>query len=66
MSWSWAAARAVCHLVGALLPPALYLSWCAAAGNAAAAIYWFKFNFLYVGAGLTGLAAITRRKWTLF
>ena len=26
-------------------------SWCAAAGNPAAAIYWFRFNFSYVGAG---------------
>ena len=59
-SWSWAAARAVCHLVGALLPAALYLAWCAAAGNATAAIDWFKFNFSYVGAGLTGFAAVAR------
>ena len=34
--------------------------WCAAAGNATAAVYWFKFNFSYVGAGLTGFAAIAR------
>jgi len=59
-SWSWAVSRAVCHLAGALLPPALYLGWCAAAGNATAAIDWFKFNFSYVGAGLTGFAAIAR------
>jgi hypothetical protein len=59
-SWGWAAARALCHLVGALAPPALYLAWCAAAGNAAAAIAWFEFNFSYVGAGLTGLAAVAR------
>ncbi len=59
-SWSWAAARAACQIAGALLPPALYLSWCAAAGNAAAAIEWFRFNFSYVGAGLTGFAAIAR------
>jgi hypothetical protein len=59
-TWSWAAARVVCQLVGALLPPALYLWWCKAAGNDAAALYWFKFNFAYVGAGLTGFAAIGR------
>jgi hypothetical protein len=59
-SWSWAAARALCHLAGALAPPALYLAWCAAAGNAAAAVYWFRFNFSYVRAGLTGLAAAGR------
>ena len=51
---------ALCHGVGALLPPALYLLWCAAIGNAAAAIYWFRFNFSYVGAGLTGIAAMAR------
>jgi hypothetical protein len=58
--WSWALARTLCQVVGALLPPALYLLWCVAAGNAAATIYWFKFNFSYVGAGLTGLAALSR------
>jgi hypothetical protein len=59
-SWSWAVTMALCQVGGALVPPALYLLWCAAAGNAAAAVYWFKFNFSYVGAGLTGLAAIAR------
>jgi hypothetical protein len=58
--WRWAATRALCHLAGAALPPALYLAWCARAGNAAAALYWFRFNFSYVAAGLTGLAAIER------
>jgi hypothetical protein len=59
-SWSRTAARALCHLAGALLPPVLYLAWCAAAGNAEAAIGWFRFNFSYVGAGLTGLDAVAR------
>jgi hypothetical protein len=59
-SRSWATSRALCHLAGALAPPALYLAWCAAAGNAEAALYWFRFNFSYVGAGLTGLAAVAR------
>ena len=59
-SWRWAASRALCQVVGALLPPALYLLWCAAAGNAAATIYWFKFNFSYVAAGPTGIAALAR------
>jgi hypothetical protein len=58
--WSWAVPRALCQVLGALLPPAVYLLWCVAAGNAAATIYWFKFNFSYVGAGLTGLAALSR------
>ena len=59
-SWSRAAAMALCHAAGALVPPAIYLLWCAAAGNAADAVYWFRFNFSYVGAGLAGLAAIAR------
>jgi hypothetical protein len=58
--WSWTLPRALCQVVGALLPAAVYLLWCLAAGNAAATIYWFKFNFSYVGAGLTGLAALSR------
>ena len=40
------------------MPAALYLLGCVAAGNAADAVYWFTFNFSYVGAGLTGLAAL--------
>lgn len=59
-SWVWAATMALCQVAGAFLPPALYLLWCAHAGNVAAAIYWFKFNFSYVQAGLTGRAAIAR------
>ena len=60
ISWSRAAAMALFQATGALVPPALYLLWCAAAGNAADTIYWFRFNFSYVGAGLTGLAAMAR------
>jgi hypothetical protein len=60
VSRSWAASRAMCHVAGALLPAAVYCGWCAIGGNAAAARYWFEFNFSYVGAGLTGLAAIAR------
>lgn len=56
----WAVAMALCQVAGSLVPPALYLLWCRTAGNAAAAIYWFKFNFSYVQAGLTGFAAIAR------
>jgi len=58
--WPWAVGRALCQLAGALAPPALTLAWYAHAGNAAAAIDWFRFNFSYVGAGLTGTAAIAR------
>jgi hypothetical protein len=59
-SWRWAATMALCHVIGALAPPTLYFWWCSAAGNAAAAVYWFRFNFSYVHAGLTGLAALAR------
>ncbi len=59
-SWSWAVTMALCHAAGALVPPAVYLLWCATAGNAEAALYWFKFNFSYVDAGLTGIAAVAR------
>jgi len=59
-SWLWVLAMALSHAAGALVPPALYLLGCAAAGNAEAAVYWFRFNFSYVGAGLTGLAAVAR------
>ncbi|MBN2576555.1 MAG: hypothetical protein JXP73_18470 [Deltaproteobacteria bacterium] len=59
-SWSRAAILALLQTVAALVPAALYLAWCAAAGNADAAVYWFRFNFSYVGAGLAGLAALAR------
>ncbi len=58
--WSRAAAMALCHGIGALLPGAIYLLGCRAAGNAAAALYWFEFNFSYVSAGLSGLLALGR------
>jgi hypothetical protein len=59
-SRSWAASRAACHLGGALAPLVVYLLACRAAGNAQAAVYWLKFNFSYLGAGLTGLPALAR------
>jgi hypothetical protein len=59
-SGAWAVAMALCQVTGALVPPALYLWWCRGAGNLAAALYWFRFNFSYVGAGLTGFAALAR------
>jgi hypothetical protein len=60
VSWTWAFTMALCQAMGALVPGALYLAWCASAGNATASIYWFRFNFSYVGAGLTGVAALAR------
>jgi hypothetical protein len=57
---SWVASRALCQLGGALAPAALYFAHCRAAGNAADALYWLRFNFSYVGAGLTGLEALAR------
>lgn len=49
-----------CQLVGAVVPIALYLGACVMAGNAEATIYWFRFNFSYVGAGLRGAQAVAR------
>ena len=60
VAWSRAVAMALCQVAGALVPAALYLAWCAAAGNAGAALHWLRFNFSYVGAGLAGLAALAR------
>ena len=60
VTWRRASAMAMCQVVGAAFPIAIYLLGCVVAGNAAATVYWFKFNFSYVGAGLTGLAAATR------
>ena len=60
LSWPRAGAAVACQVAGALVPSAAYLAWCAVAGNANATVYWFKFNFAYVGAGLTGLAALAR------
>ncbi|HEY4185958.1 MAG TPA: hypothetical protein VGP07_12870 [Polyangia bacterium] len=60
ISWARVTGLSLCHVAGALMPAALYLWWCVVAGNAAATIYWFEFNFSYVGAGLTGLAALAR------
>ncbi len=51
---------AACQIAGAGLPAALYLAACALAGNAEAALYWFRFNFSYVKAGLGGTAALVR------
>ncbi len=60
MRWSRAVALAACQVIAAILPAAAYLAWCARAGNAEAAVYWFRFNFSYVGAGLTGTVAFAQ------
>ena len=60
VSWMRLLALSACQLAGAILPAALYLAWCSVAGNAEATLYWFRFNFSYVGAGLMGTAAIAR------
>jgi|SRR5450631_983467 len=63
MTWRRALRLSAVHTVGALIPAALYLAWCAHRGNAAAAVYWFLFNFSYVGAGLNGSQALARGLW---
>ena len=55
-----AALAITAHLLGAILPAALYLAACVAAGNADATVDWFRFNFSYVAAGLSGTEAVTR------
>jgi len=60
LAWSRALALALCQMIGAITPAAAYLAWCAAAGNADATVYWFRFNFSYVGAGLRGRTALAR------
>lgn len=60
MSRGGASVGALAHLAGAAAPSGLYLAWCALAGNLEAALYWFRFNFSYVGAGLTGVEALVR------
>ncbi len=50
----------VLQVAGALLPPILYLAYAAFQGSAADAVRWFRFNFLYVDAGLTGGEALSR------
>ena len=59
-AWSRAMVLGACHVAGALIPPTLYLLWCASIGNLDATIAWTKFNFSYVAAGLTGTAALSR------
>jgi hypothetical protein len=59
-SWRRATAYAAVQVVGAAIPAALYLAWSWRAGSAAATIYWFAFNFSYVGAGLSGTEALAR------
>jgi hypothetical protein len=48
------------QVAGALLPAIAYLVHAAVLGSAADTIRWFRFNFLYVDAGLTGLPAMAR------
>jgi hypothetical protein len=60
MSRSRAGLAAACQLAGAVLPPVLYLLACRRAGNLDAALFWFRFNFSYVQAGLGGAAALAR------
>ena len=62
-------ARAVSALciegLAAFVPAGIYLAICLASGNAADAVYWFAFNFSYLGAGLSGLLALRQAFWRL-
>lgn len=63
LAWRRALVAAGVQMASALVPAALYLAWCAHLGNAAAAVYWFLFNFSYVDAGLSGKDAVARALW---
>jgi hypothetical protein len=55
----------VVELVGVAIPIALYLAYAAARGGLEATLFWFRFNFLYVDAGLTGSEALVRGAFRL-
>ncbi len=48
------------QLLGVSLPLLVYGLWAWRAGGWEASLEWFRFNFLYVGAGLGGLEALRR------
>lgn len=60
-----ATAALAIQVVAALLPAAVYLAICFGRGNAKDAVYWFAFNFSYLGAGLDGMLAVRRGLWRL-
>ena len=65
MSFARAASALSIQALAALLPAGIYLAVCAIRGNAEAAVYWFAFNFSYLGAGLDGRLALQRAVWRL-
>jgi hypothetical protein len=60
LSLPWAGVAAILQGVGVALPIAAFCAWAQARGSLAASLDWFRFNFLYVGAGLTGGQALVR------
>ena len=65
LRWLQAGLALLIQTLAAAVPPAAYLAVCAGQGNARDAVDWFLFNFSYVGAGLSGLAALQRAVWRL-
>ena len=63
LRWGPALGAVTVMTVAAALPPAVYLAWASARGGAEAALYWFRFNFSYVAAGLSGGEALARGLW---
>jgi hypothetical protein len=51
---------AIAQAIGVALPVAVFLLWARSHGSLQASLDWFAFNFLYVGAGLTGIEALRR------
>jgi len=60
-----AASALAIQALAALVPAALYLAACFLRGNGEAAVYWFAFNFSYLGAGQGGLLALRQGLWRL-
>lgn len=60
IGWGRVVAGVLAQSLGLALPIGLYLAYAAAAGSLEASLAWFRFNFLYVGAGLSGLEAVQR------
>ena len=53
-------AAVILELSGVAVPVAAFLGWAQIQGSLPATFDWFRFNFLYVGAGLTGAEAVRR------
>jgi hypothetical protein len=60
--WSWKLATLLVTVasLGAMVPAVSYFLAAWNEGSSAAALYWFEYNFHYVGNGLSGVDAVSR------